>query len=135
MEGDRQLEAVIAHGLLNSLAVMSGAAATILAASGKLPAATRDELLAAIETQSQVFIDGLQILVREASDAFADAATAVALAARVAAHTEGDAQRVVCEALVDRTRLVGQALQGLARGLPSEVLELLGPTVAPPGAS
>jgi len=133
-EEDRQMDAVLAHGLLNSLAVLSGAAASILAiADGRGEESGLDDLLALIDHQSEVFVDGLQLLVRQASDAFADAATAVSLAAATASKGDMSTRRLCCETLVERSQLIGRTLQAVVRGLPNEVLELLGPPSTPPG--
>jgi hypothetical protein len=124
---DRQdeLDAIVAHGLLNSLAIISGAAATVLQYG---PALGEDDvrvLTAAIDEQSAVFTDGLQVLVRHASDTFADAATAIALAAGVANHLDPDDRSIALEALVNRAGVLRQVLDGLVRGLPAEILSLL----------
>lgn len=122
----RELDAVVAHGLLNSLAVISGAAATILQFGEAMEEDDLSVLTAAIDAQSAVFTDGLQVLIRSASDAFADAATAVTLAAGIANRVGVDDRSMVLEALVERTSLIRQVLDGLVRGLPDEVLTLLG---------
>lgn len=125
MDQQRELDAIVAHGLLNSLAIISGAAATILQYG---PALGEDDvrvLTAAIDEQSAVFTDGLQVLVRHASDAFADAATAIALAAGVADHLDPEDRVIALQALVNRSGMLRQVLDGLVRGLPAEVLSLL----------
>ncbi len=116
---------MVAHGLLNSLAVISGSAATMLEHGSALAVADVEMLTTAIDEQSEVFTDGLQLIVRQASDAFADAATAVSLAAGVARHADGAGQHLALEALVRRTVLLRQVLDGLVRGLPAEVISLL----------
>ena len=125
MDAQRELEAVVAHGLLNSLAVISGAAATLIEHGHALSETDVRMLTAAIDEQSSVFTDGLQMIVRHASDTFADAATAVALAAGVANHVPAEDRAVALDALVRRTGLLRQVLDGLVRGLPDEVLALL----------
>ena len=125
MDQQRELDAIVAHGLLNSLAIISGAAATILQYG---PALGEDDvrvLTAAIDEQSAVFTDGLQVLVRHASDAFADAATAIALAAGVADHLDPEDRVIALQSLVNRSGMLRQVLDGLVRGLPAEVLSLL----------
>jgi hypothetical protein len=64
-------------------------------------------------------------VIRHASDTFADAATAVALAAGVANHVSATEREVALQALVRRAGLLRQVLDGLVRGLPDEVLALL----------
>lgn len=121
----RELDAIIAHGLLNSLAIISGAAATVLQYGSALGEDDIRVLIAAIDEQSAVFTDGLQVLVRHGSDVFADAATAIALAAGVADRLDPGDRPIALEALVNRAGALRQVLQGLARGLPAEVLSLL----------
>ncbi len=125
MDAQRELDAVVAHGLLNSLAVISGSAATMLEHGSALADEDVEMLTIAIDEQSEVFTDGLQLLIRQASDAFADAATAVSLAAGVARHADEAGRRLALEALVRRTVLLRQVLDGLVRGLPVEVISLL----------
>ena len=126
MDVQRELDAVVAHGLLNSLAVISGAAATILQHGAAMGEDDLSVLTTAIHEQSAVFTDGLQVLIRSASDAFADAATAVTLAAGIANRVGEEDRGMVLEALLARTGLIRQVLDGLVRGLPDEVLTLLG---------
>lgn len=116
MDADRELEAVVAHGLLNSLAVISGSASTILQLGDALSAKDLEALTVAIDEQSTLFMDGLHVLIRSASDAFADAATAVALAAGVATQVDAADRALVLEALLRRSGLIRQALEGLVRG-------------------
>lgn len=125
MDAQRELDAVVAHGLLNSLAIISGAASTILQYGSAMDDADLEVLTEAIGEQSSVFTDGLQVLIRSASDTFADAATAVTLAAGVANRVAASDRAMVLEALVSRTGLIRQVLDGLVRGLPPEVLLLL----------
>ena len=126
MDAQRELDAVVAHGLLNSLAIISGAASTILQYGSALGDDDLSVLTKAIEEQSSVFTDGLQVLIRQASDTFAAAATAVTLAAGVADRVAAADRTMVLEALMSRTGLIRQVLDGLVRGLPDEVLSLLG---------
>lgn len=119
---------MIAHGLLNSLAVISGAAATILEHGSALAEDDVRILTAAIDEQSTIFTEGLQVVIRHASETFADAATAVALAAGVANHVVAGERQLALEALVRRAALLQQVLDGLVRGLPDEVLTVLGDT-------
>ena len=120
-----ELEAVVAHGLLNSLAVMSGAAGTLLAYGRELGDADVDALVAAIDSQSCVFTEGLKVLLEHSSVAFADAATAVSLGSGVCGSLSADRREQVLAMLVRRSRELKSALDGLVRGLPPEVLELL----------
>lgn len=125
MDPQRDIDAVVAHGLLNSLAVISGAAATILEHGHTLAEAEVRTLTRAIDEQSVLFIDGLQVVIRHASDTFADAATAVSLAGGVADHVLAGDRELALQTLVRRAGLLRQVLDGLVRGLPPEVLTLL----------
>ena len=125
MEQYRELDAIVAHGLLNSLAIISGAASTILQYGEALGEDDVAVLTEAIDEQSAVFIDGLQVLVRHATETFADAATAIALASGVANRVAPPERVIALEALVARSGLLRQVLDGMVRGLPSEILDLL----------
>ena len=120
-----ELEAVVAHGLLNSLAVMSGAAGTLLAYGKDLGDGDVEALVNAIDSQSCVFTEGLKVLLEHSSIAFADAATAVALGSGVCGSLTVERRDEVLDMLVRRSRELKSALDGLVRGLPPEVLELL----------
>ena len=120
-----ELEAIVAHGLLNSLAVMSGAAGTLLAYGHSLEDGDVDTLVAAIDAQSCVFTEGLKVLLEHSSVAFADAATAVSLGSGICGSLSIERRDQVLDMLVRRSRELKSALDGLVRGLPPEVLELL----------
>jgi hypothetical protein len=120
-----ELEAIVAHGLLNSLAVMSGAAGTLLAYGSRMGDDDVDSLVAAIDAQSCVFTEGLKVLLEHSSVAFADAATAVSLGSGVCGSVSSERREQVLRMLVRRSRELKNALDGLVRGLPPEVLELL----------
>jgi hypothetical protein len=127
-----ELEAVVAHGLLNSLAVMSGAAGTLLAYGSALGDSDIDTLVAAIDAQSCVFTEGLKVLLEHSSVAFADAATAVSLGSGVCGSLTAERRDQVLNMLVRRSRELKSALDGLVRGLPPEILELLDSLSPPP---
>ena len=129
-----ELEAIVAHGLLNSLAVMSGAAGTLLAYGHAMDGGDVDTLVEAIDSQSCVFTEGLKVLLEHSSVSFADAATAVALGSGVCSRISADRREEVLATLVRRSRELKSALDGLVRGLPPDVLELLD-SLNPPPAS
>lgn len=120
-----ELEAIVAHGLLNSLAVMSGAAGTLLAYGSEMGADDVETLVNAIDAQSCVFTEGLKVLLEHSTVAFADAATAVSLGSGVCGSLPVERRDRVLDMLVRRSRELKSALDGLVRGLPPEVLELL----------
>lgn len=120
-----ELEAIVAHGLLNSLAVMSGAAGTLLEYGRDLGETDVESLVAAIDSQACVFTEGLKVLLEHSSVAFADAATAVSLGSGVCGRLTAERREQVLSMLVRRSGELKSALDGLVRGLPPEVLELL----------
>ena len=132
MAGTDELEAIVAHGLLNSLAVMSGAAGTILQYGSAMDEADVETLVAAIDAQSCVFTEGLKVLLEHASVTFVDAATAVSLGSGVCGRLPSERRDQVLDMLVRRSKELKSALDGLVRGLPPEVLELLDSLNPPP---
>ena len=122
---NNELEAIVAHGLLNSLAVMSGAAGTLLAYGRDLDESDVETLVNAIDSQSCVFTEGLKVLLEHSSIAFADAATAVSLGSGVCGSLTVERREQVLNMLVRRSRELKSALDGLVRGLPPDVIELL----------
>ena len=120
-----ELDAIVAHGLLNSLAVLSGAAGTLLAYGNAMEDEDIATLVTAIDSQSEVFTEGLKVLLEHSSVAFADAATAVSLGAAVCGSLSADRRVAVLTTLVKRSKELKSALDGLVRGLPPEVLDLL----------
>ena len=133
-DGPTDLEAVVAHGLLNSLAVLSGAAATLLQFGAAMDDGDVATLVEAIDAQSCVFTEGLKVLLEHSSLAMADAATAVALGSAVCSSLPGDERDRVLSTLVRRSRELRHVLDGLVRGLPPEVLDLLDSLNPPPVA-
>jgi hypothetical protein len=120
-----ELEAIVAHGLLNSLAILSGAAGTLLAYGSAMGDGDVETLVSAIDAQSGVFVEGLKVLLEHSSVAFADAATAVSLGSAVCGSLSPERRNAVLTTLVRRSKELKAALDGLVRGLPPEVLELL----------
>jgi K+-sensing histidine kinase KdpD len=120
-----ELEAIVAHGLLNSLAVLSGAAATLLAYGRDMEDEDVATLVMAIDAQSGVFTEGLKVLLEHSTVAFADAATAISLGAAVCGSLSAERRVHVLTTLVKRSKELKSALDGLVRGLPPDVLELL----------
>ena len=120
-----ELEAIVAHGLLNSLAVLSGAAGTLLAYGASMEEEDVATLVTAIDEQSGLFTEGLKVLLEHGSVAFADAATAISLGSGVCGSLRDENRTEVLTTLVRRSKELKSALDGLVRGLPPDVLELL----------
>ena len=120
-----ELEAIVAHGLLNSLAVLSGAASTLLAYGPSMEEDDVATLVTAIDEQSGMFTEGLKVLLEHSSIALADAATAISLGSGLCSSLEAARRAEVLATLVRRSKELKKALDGLVRGLPPEVLDLL----------
>jgi hypothetical protein len=125
LTSDRDLAAVVAHGLLNSLAALVASAATLLRLGARLKAEDEEELVEMIIAQSVVFIDGLHLLLQHCSDPFADAATTVALVPRAISRLSSDERHDVLEGLLAGSKVLEQGLHALVRGLPPDVVSLL----------
>ncbi|HUP86694.1 MAG TPA: hypothetical protein VM143_13600 [Acidimicrobiales bacterium] len=123
--GTTELEAIVAHGLLNSLAVLSGAAGTLLAYGSEMDDGDIETLVSTIDSQSCLFTEGLKVLLEHSSVAFADAATAVSLSSGVCGSLTVERRDEVLLTLVRRSKELKLGLDGLVRGLPAEVLQLL----------
>jgi hypothetical protein len=120
-----ELDAIVAHGLLNSLAVLSGAAGTLLAYGSSMEEGDVATLVSAIDEQSGVFVEGVKVLLEHSTVTFADAATAVSLGAALCGSLSVERRAAVLTTLVKRSKELKAVLDGLVRGLPTEVIELL----------
>jgi hypothetical protein len=127
--GDAALDAVVAHGLLSSVAVMHSAALTLGRLGDAVPTDDRTFLLESMCLQSDLLVEGTDCLTRCLGDEIVSSATAVRLAAGTLAV---DWDRVVGEdradllAILDRhgDRLKTMLLQ-LVQGLDPEAILLL----------
>ena len=122
---DFELSAIVAHGLLNTLAVLSGSAATLREFGPRLSDEQRASMTAALVSHAELFTEGLDVLLRHCSDAFADAAWIVESIGRRFRAAMADDQAVMLERLEVSTTVLRNGLQALVRGLPSETVELL----------
>jgi hypothetical protein len=121
---DGTLEAIVAHGLIGSLAVATGSASMLLRARTYDPTTER-WLIDSIAEQSILVVEGMKTILDNATQSFLDAATNVALAAGALQDIQPDDRRPVLEALLRASDVLRQILGGLVRGLPSEVIEML----------
>lgn len=121
---DGTLEAIVAHGLIGSLAVATGSASMLLRDKTFDPATER-WLLESITEQSILVVEGMKSIVDSATQSFLDAATNVALAAGTLPAMDAADRRPVLEALLRASDVLRQILGGLVRGLPPEVIEML----------
>jgi hypothetical protein len=122
---ERQLAAVVAHGLINSLAVVSGAAHTVITYGDRLPPTDRDAMLCAIARGAEHFDAELRVILEDCSEPFGDAATAMALAGRAIHAVPADELPAVLEGIIDRGNVLRSGLEALVRGLPRDVVEVL----------
>lgn len=122
---EREMAAVVAHGLINTLAVITGSASTLCLYGERLTETDVSDLFAGLTSNIQLFEDVLSTIVEECSAAFADAATTLVLAARsFEALTPGD-RDVVLDAIVDKSKVLHTGLSALVRGLSPEVVAVL----------
>ena len=124
MADDGTLEAIVAHGLIGSLAVATGSASMLLRDKTFDPT-TEQWLLESIREQSILVVEGMKTIVDEATSSFADAATNVALVAGTLPQVRADQRRPLLEALLRASDVLRQILGALVRGLPPEVIEML----------
>ena len=129
MAGDAALDAVVAHGLLSSVAVMHSAAQTLGRLGDGIPADDRTFLLEAMCLQSDLLVEGTECLTQGLGDEILSSATAVRLAAGTLAvdweRVAGD-EREGLLAILDRhgDRLKTMLLQ-LVQGLDPEAILFL----------
>lgn len=124
MADDGTLEAIVAHGLIGSLAVATGSASMLLRDKTFDPTTER-WLIDSIAEQSALVVEGMKTILDGAMLSFADAATNVALAAGTLGRVPVEDRRPVLEALLRSSDVLRHILGGLVRGLPPEVLEIL----------
>jgi hypothetical protein len=122
---ERELAGVIAHGLMNSLAAVCGAAGTLRRYDGRLTDGDRDELLTTIVEHAEVFNDGLAAILRHCSDAFGDAATTMALAARTVRALPCEDLPPVLDGLIAHCSVLELGLAAMVRGLSRDVVSYL----------
>ena len=121
---DGTLEAIVAHGLIGSLAVATGSASMLLKDKTFDPMTER-WLLDSISEQATLVVEGMKTILDGATMSFADAATNVALAAGTLPRMSAADRRPVLEALLRASDVLRHILGGLVRGLPPEVIEIL----------
>ena len=127
--GDASLDAVVAHGLLSSVAVMHAAAQTLGRLGDAVPPDDRTFLLESMCLQSDLLVEGTDCLTPTLSEEILSSATAVRLAAGTLA---ADWERVVGDdrssllTILDRQgeRLKTMLLQ-LVQGLDPEAILFL----------
>jgi hypothetical protein len=122
---ERELAAVVAHGLLNVLTVLADSAATLRAYGQRLGDEDHAEILDTMEDHAVLFADGLSILLQACSDAFGDAATRIALAGRGIRHVEPEDLIDVLDGIVEGAKTLRTGLEAQVRGLPKDIVRAL----------
>lgn len=121
---DGTLAAIVAHGLMGSLAVATGSASMLLK-DRRFDPTTERWLLDSITEQSALVVEGMRTILDTLTPTFLDASTNVALAAGTLASVDAAHRRPVLEALLRASDVLRQILGHLIRGLPPEVIEML----------
>ena len=124
MADDGTLEAIVAHGLIGSLAVATGSASMLLKDKTFDPTTER-WLLESISEQSVLVVEGMKTILDSATQSFVDAATNVALAAGTLPEVSAADRRPVLETFLRASDVLRHILGGLVRGLPPDVIEML----------
>lgn len=122
---DRELTAVVAHGLLSTCFVLSGSAFALRQFGVDLSESERGATLEMLAAHATLLDDGLRLVIQHCSDAFADAATAVVLAARAIPFLSSGELPEVLDGLAVHLEVVASGLQSLVRGLPVDVVLFL----------
>jgi hypothetical protein len=122
---DRDVAGVVAHGLLNNLAVVSGAAATMLMHGDKIGDDVAERLTIALVGHCEVLAVGLEVLVRHSSIPFGEAAETIAAVGPPLTRLSLADRRPTLDGVVQACRVLHEGLRGLVQGLPSEVIDTL----------
>lgn len=121
---DRELAAVVAHGLLNTLAVLSSATGALMSYGDALLPTVAAGLVTTIVLQSKLIGDGLVIVLPHASESFNVAAAGIAASGVLLAVPGGASAELLADLVADCATVRG-GLGSLVRGLPDEVVEFL----------
>ena len=122
---DRAVAAVIAHGLLNTLAAVDGSARTLRRYGHQLADDDYAALLDTIVDNAAVFSDGLQAILESCSEPFGDAATTMALAACAVRSVPEPELPAILDGIIARSSVLEMGLEAMVRGIPAAQLEQL----------
>lgn len=122
---ERDVDAVIAHGLLNTLAVVTGAAHLLVDDNRGQAGDQTPMLVALMASHLDTFNEGLTALLSHCSVAFVDAGNRLALIAKTFLQLPVAERPVVLAGLLGSAATLHTGLFALVRGLPPEVVELL----------
>jgi hypothetical protein len=117
--------AVVAHGLLNTLAVLTLAAGTLKSDSETLNPAVEHDLMTTIIRHSALLGDALVFVLPSGSEAFTTAAAAIVASGILLAATPNHPSQHMLRDLMADCVIVAAGLGDTVRGLPAEVVEFL----------
>ena len=122
------LDAIVAHGLMNVLAVMKGAARSLFSYSDRLSSDAEASLEAMISNQIPLFADGVRNLETSLPTALYDRATSLVLAASVATDasvSEREVRRDGLQRLLTLADTVSDDLKRVVWGYDTDSLAAL----------
>jgi K+-sensing histidine kinase KdpD len=122
---ERDVAAVVAHGLVNTLSVITGSASTLWRHADRLGERDTALLFEGMSSNIQLFEDVLASILDECSEAFADAALTMVLAVRSFETVAPSEREEVLKAIVDRSAVLHTGLTALVRGLSRETIAAL----------
>jgi hypothetical protein len=118
--------AVVAHGLLNTLAVLTLAGGTLASSREMLPPNVQDKLVSTIVRHCALFGDALMFVLPSGPESFNIAAAGIVASGVVLAATPTHFGQVeMLEDLIADCDVVAAWLDDAVRGLPVEVIEFL----------
>lgn len=123
--GEPQLAAIVAHGLLNAIAVLSGSAHTVVAYRESLDEKKVDELLSAVASAAELLDSGVEVIGDACPATFRQAAANLTATARGVRAAQDNDRQIVLRQIIDDTAEISAGLVPLVQGLPREVLEFL----------
>jgi len=128
-DDDGTLAAVVAHGLLSSVAVTHAAALTLRRVGERMDVADRIELLDAMSLQSDLLVEATTCFGHDTSHEIVGSATVVRLAARTLLDNwdvvGGETRGELLAALDRHGDRLKALLLSVVRGLDAEAIELL----------
>ena len=117
--------AVVAHGLLNTLAVLTLAAGTLIDNPARLTPTIEDELVSTIVRQCALLGDALVFVLPSGPEAFNIAAAGIVASGVVLAASPTRPSHQMLSDLIADCVIVAARLDDTVRGLPAEVVEFL----------
>ena len=117
--------AVVAHGLLNTLAVLTLAAGTLTSSRERVTPAVQDELVSTIVRQCAVLGDAIIFVLPTGPEAFNIAAAGIVASGLLMAAVSRHPSDEMLGDLIADCAVVAAGLDDIVRGLPAEIVEFL----------